>query len=61
MRSSMENKRVAFLAIGVFLANNGLQLAADRVDAVNTIVAVAAGELDEPLLAAWIQRNSTPR
>lgn len=52
------NKRVAFLSIGVFLAINGLKLAASQLDAIQTILAVAAGELDERGLAAWIQKNS---
>jgi death on curing protein len=55
------NKRVAFLAIGIFLAINGLKLVADQVDAIQTILAVAAGELDERGLAAWIQNNSVPK
>lgn len=55
------NKRAAFLAIGVFLAINGHRLVARQVDAIQTILAVAAGELDERGLAAWIQKNSVPR
>jgi death on curing protein len=55
------NKRAAFLSIGMFLAINGLKLAADQVDAIQTILAVAAGELDEQRLSAWIQKNSVPR
>lgn len=54
------NKRAAFLSIGVFLALNGLRLAADQVDAIQTMLAVADGSLDEQGLAAWIQRNSVP-
>lgn len=52
------NKRAAFLAVGIFLAINGRRLAADQVDAIRTMVAVAAGELDEQGLAAWIAKNS---
>jgi len=55
------NKRAAFLSIGVFLALNGLRLAADQVDAIQTMLAVADGSLDEQGLAAWIQSNSVPR
>ncbi len=55
------NKRAAFLSIGVFLALNGLRLAADQVDAIQTVLAVADGSLDEQGLAAWIRRNSVPR
>lgn len=53
------NKRAAFLAIGVFLSINGAKLVADELDAIQTIVAVAAGELDEQVLATWIENNST--
>jgi death on curing protein len=55
------NKRIAFLAIGLFLAINGRRLVANQVDAIQTILAVAAGELDEKALAAWIQKNSAAR
>lgn len=51
------NKRVAFLAIGVFLAVNGCRLVADQVDAIQTMLAVAAGEVDEQGLGEWIGRN----
>lgn len=51
------NKRAAFLSIGMFLSINGHKLVADQVDAIQTILAVAAGELDEKGLAAWIQKN----
>lgn len=51
------NKRVAFLAIGVFLAVNGYRLVADQVDAIQTMLAVAAGEVDEQGLGEWIGRN----
>lgn len=55
------NKRAAFLAIGVFLSINGLRLIADQVDAIRTILALAAGEIDEQALSAWILRNTTVR
>jgi death-on-curing protein len=49
------NKRAGFLAIGLFLALNGYQLKADPVEAVETITQLAAGELSETKLAAWIR------
>lgn len=51
------NKRAAFLSIGLFLAINGARLEADRIDAIRTILALAAGELDEASLARWIAAN----
>ena len=51
------NKRAAFLSIGMFLSINGHKLVADQVDANQTMLAVAAGELDERGLSVWIQKN----
>lgn len=50
------NKRAAFLSTGLFLAINGWRLAAGQVDAIQTVLAVAAGELGESGLAAWIEK-----
>jgi len=50
----------AAAAIGVFLAINGYRLVADKLGAIRTMFALAAGELDEPALAAWIAQNSVP-
>lgn len=49
------NKRAALLSIGLFLHLNGWRLRADQVDAVRVILALAAGELEEPELEAWIR------
>lgn len=54
------NKRAAFLAIGVFLAINGYRLIADKLDAIQTVLALAAGEIGEAELADWITRNCVP-
>lgn len=51
------NKRAAFAALGVFLGKNGRRLVADQSDASDTILAVAAGELAEEALAAWISKH----
>jgi death on curing protein len=55
------NKRAAFLCMGLFLAHNGLRLTATQTDATLTVIAVAAGELDEAAFASWIRSNSTKR
>ncbi|MBL8422953.1 MAG: type II toxin-antitoxin system death-on-curing family toxin [Candidatus Accumulibacter phosphatis] len=55
------NKRAAFLSIGLFLAINGFRLVATQADATLTMLAVAAGEIDEAALGDWIRRNSRPR
>lgn len=51
------NKRAAFLAIGLFLAINGKRLRVPQVEAIQTILALAAGELGEDALAKWINAH----
>jgi death-on-curing protein len=51
------NKRAAFLSIGLFLAINGYRLTASQVDAIDTMLAVAAGTVNEQALAIWIAKN----
>lgn len=55
------NKRVAFLAVGLFLALNGQRLVASQVNATTTMLAVAEGSLDEAGFADWIRRHAQPR
>ncbi|WP_157265360.1 type II toxin-antitoxin system death-on-curing family toxin [Azohydromonas aeria] len=55
------NKRVAFLAVGLFLLLNGYRLAATQAQATLTMFAVAAGEIDEPAFAAWLRAHVQPR
>jgi death on curing protein len=50
------NKRAAFLAIGLFLSLNGLSLEVEPVEAVNTMLQLAAGNLDENELTVWITK-----
>ncbi len=55
------NKRVAFLAVGLFLAINGHRLVATQSEATLAMLAVAAGSLDEAAFAAWLRAHSRPR
>lgn len=55
------NKRTAFVAVELFLALNGFDLVADDADCVLTMLAVAAGSLDEPAFAAWLRSHTEPR
>ncbi len=48
------NKRTAFLALGLFLALNGWQLETTQIDAIETMLSLAKGSLDESALANWI-------
>jgi death-on-curing protein len=54
------NKRTAFVAVELFLALNGQQLAASDADCVMTMLALAAGELSEAEFAAWITAHLQP-
>jgi len=49
------NKRVAFIAAGLFLRLNGWKLKADQAEATLIILSVASGSLGEDELAEWIR------
>ena len=51
------NKRIALVAIDVFLIVNGYELMADEADAVVMIRQLAAGGTSERELASWIEAN----
>ena len=55
------NKRAGFLAIGLFLQLNGFEFEVQEVDAVKTIVDLAAGNLSEKAFAEWIRARTTRR
>jgi death-on-curing protein len=52
------NKHAGFLGVGLLLALNGYRLEASQSDAALTIYALAAGQLDERALAAWIRAHA---
>ncbi len=54
------NKRAALAFADIFLQINGLDLASDEAEAVVFIRDVAASELGEAELAAWIKANVEP-
>ncbi len=55
------NKRAAFLAVGMFLAINAFRLQATQAEATLTVLAVAAGDMNETAFAAWIRAHIQPR
>jgi death on curing protein len=55
------NKRTAFVAVELFLALNGHALVAGDADCVLTMLAVAAGDLDEAAFAAWLRQHVQER
>lgn len=52
------NKRIAFLAMAVFLELNGMVCTATEEAVVETMVAAAAGTLTERRLVTWVRRHS---
>lgn len=49
------NKRVAFLASGVFLRINGYRLNVSQAEAAEAVLSLAAGDLSESAYAAWLR------
>ncbi|MEJ8855584.1 type II toxin-antitoxin system death-on-curing family toxin [Variovorax robiniae] len=55
------NKRVAFLAVGLFLALNGYRLVVSQAEATLSMLDVAASGIDEAEFANWIRDHIVPR
>jgi len=55
------NKRAALIATELFLALNGFELVVGDVECVVTILALAAGDLDEAEFAAWLRAHLVAR
>jgi len=51
------NKRIAFMAMMVFLRKNGVIFAPDPAQATKIILSLAAGEVSEESLTRWIRDN----
>jgi death-on-curing protein len=51
------NKRTAWVLARLFLALNGQAIAYPREHAVRTLLALAAGTLDEAALADWLRAH----
>ncbi|QQP89657.1 type II toxin-antitoxin system death-on-curing family toxin [Skermanella sp. TT6] len=51
------NKRTAFVVMELFLELNGQELKASDAACVETMLKVAAGEMDQEAMAAWIRAN----
>ena len=49
------NKRTSWVLSRLFLALNGHALRFDPADAINTVLALAAGEITEQDLAGWFR------
>ena len=55
------NKRTGFLAAYVSLNINGWELRSTEVEAVNAVIDLAAGEMDEPGFSDWLKNKSFMR
>ena len=53
------NRRIAVVTMVVFLELNGAALAATEAEVVTLMLALAAGELDDDGLAAWLRARIT--
>ena len=51
------NKRAGFMAAYIFLGANRFELDAPEEDAVAYTLALAAGEIEAPDFAAWLERS----
>ncbi len=51
------NKRIAFMAMMMFLRLNGIAFKPEPAQATAIILALAAGEVSEDSLARWIRHN----
>ena len=54
------NKRIAFVAMNVFLLLNGLEIETPEPDVVSTMVGVAEGRVDQDRLARWLRTVTIP-
>ena len=51
------NKRAGYLALLLFLDLNGFELRVEQVEAIQTILKVAAGKMPESELTEWIRSH----
>jgi death-on-curing protein len=51
------NKRSAWVVARLFLMINGIELRFEKADALNMVLALAAGELDETAVAVWFREH----
>ena len=51
------NKRIAFMAMMIFLLRNGVVFSPEPAHATAIIVSLAAGEVSEESLTRWIRDN----
>jgi death on curing protein len=52
------NKRIAFIAVALFLRLNGYSLVSKPIDEMRVMMSLAAGELSEKDFASWIRTHT---
>ena len=52
------NKRTAWVVCATFMELNGRRVTAEQADVVETMLAVAAGEISHEELADWLDQNA---
>ncbi len=52
------NKRLAFICAYVFLGLNGIQITMTEMEAVEVVLALAAGEMSEEAFADYLRKHS---
>ena len=55
------NKRAGVLAAAVFLDLNGFEFRPAEAEVVTVIMVLAAGEIDDTIVAQWLADNSQPK
>ncbi|MCF8002397.1 MAG: type II toxin-antitoxin system death-on-curing family toxin, partial [Halanaerobiales bacterium] len=54
------NKRIALVAMDVFLQRNGLEITASEKETYKIIIKLAGGELNKNQLVKWLVHNTSP-
>lgn len=52
------NKRTAWIVAATFLEINGYRVTASETETVISVVALASGEMSEPVFAEWLRANT---
>lgn len=52
------NKRTAWVMTRLFLKLNRIEIGFDKMDAIQTMLALAAGQLEEDAFAAWLRSKA---
>jgi death-on-curing protein len=53
------NKRIALVAMDIFLQRNGFEIIANEKDTYNLIMELASGKLSKESLANWLENNTS--